>query len=273
MRIVVSLTTIPDRINEIDTVIDHLLTLGFDMVHLNVPHVSLRGGKPYIIPSSLVKLPNFQINRCTDYGPITKLLPTLECEVDPETYIVTCDDDVLFNKNILSYIKTKIQQYPESVLSFTGVCIGSFPFYYQLNHDCDSPLDLIEGVSGVIYKRSLLDVNQMLDFLNHSVVKKELILNDDHWISGYLGYKEIPKICIYSPDCKHYKSNQHNVSALSSRKLSLIKEHFKLFNHFKKKGYYQHSSRWYKSIGMVIVSSVLLVCILLFLLISKIRKP
>jgi len=36
------------------------------------------------------------INRCDDHGPLTKLLPTLLRETDPDTVIITVDDDKIY---------------------------------------------------------------------------------------------------------------------------------------------------------------------------------
>ena len=107
MRIVGSITTIPDRISLIEAVLDSILsqTRPLDCLYLNIPNISKKG-KQYRIPEFL-KIKNLVLNRCEDYGPITKLLPVLDIETDPDTYIVTFDDDRIVHRDVVKIITKK----------------------------------------------------------------------------------------------------------------------------------------------------------------------
>lgn len=97
-RVVVSLTTLPSRIGGVVETIDSLLqqTLQPDAIYLNVPSASERfKEESYVIPPHLSKLDKVRVRRTEDYGPVTKLIPTLDEERDPNTLIITVDDDMM----------------------------------------------------------------------------------------------------------------------------------------------------------------------------------
>jgi hypothetical protein len=48
-----------------------------------------------------------------DYGPATKLIPTLLEETDPDTIIVTVDDDVVYHPDVLQDMVEGMMQYPD----------------------------------------------------------------------------------------------------------------------------------------------------------------
>jgi hypothetical protein len=72
----------------------------------NIPYLSSKG-EEYIIPDWLKKLtstyPILKINRCeTDYGPATKIIPTLlKYQFDDDQKIVYIDDDIIYHRDFL----------------------------------------------------------------------------------------------------------------------------------------------------------------------------
>jgi hypothetical protein len=103
-KIVVSLTTLPSRISNIEKVINSILvnTIKPDIIYLNVPQFSTREQKSYDIPQSLLNIETLKINIIdTDYGPVTKLYPTLFKELDPETIIICIDDDKEYDHKLI----------------------------------------------------------------------------------------------------------------------------------------------------------------------------
>lgn len=191
MRIVASLTTIPSRIWHIELVLNSLLsqTRPFDAIYLNIPHRT-RKNEEYSIPSFIS--PKITINRCDDFGPITKLIPTLEKEENPNTFIITFDDDRILSKNTLQTIIHYIGQFSDCVLSFSGWRIGSFPFYLEWhdNRLSSEEVDWVQGCHSITYPRKFLNKEELLSFM------PEMIRHDDHRISAYLAMKKIPKIAI-----------------------------------------------------------------------------
>lgn len=99
-RVVISLTTTPDRIKFIKPVIKSLLdqTVKVDQIGLNIPNNDL-----YKIPKSLKEMCNiFKCGR--DYGPGTKFIPTILRETSANTIIIMLDDDYIYDKNFIKKI-------------------------------------------------------------------------------------------------------------------------------------------------------------------------
>jgi hypothetical protein len=195
-QVVISLTTVPNRLNSIHNqgglkpVLDKLTNQEYPNyeVHLNVPHINNKTNEEYILPEWLNDYtnPKLKIFRTVDYGSITKLLPTVERILDPETIIITADDDLNYENGFIEYHLLKRNVYPNSALGFAGLgsLDGSCHFCTTLNKD--TRVKIIEGYKTVSYKRSFFGN----DF-------KEFVLgnwNDDMIISAYLGKNNIQKI-------------------------------------------------------------------------------
>lgn len=207
MRIVGSMTTIPDRIFLIENVVDSILnqTRKLDCLYLNIPVVSAKG-KEYIIPEFLKQKANLIINRCEDYGPITKLLPVLDIETDPDIYIITFDDDRTVHKDVVKIIEKKIRKYPHCALSFSGWNVGKFPFYLECHdkNSSDIEVDWIQGCHSITYPRKSLNKNKLIHafYTGPSFLKR----HDDHKISAYLEKNGIRKISIGKDAEKYFVS-------------------------------------------------------------------
>ena len=264
MRIVGSMTTLPDRLTTVVEPIRHILrqTYPLDALYINIPLQTLKG-KTYNLPDNFMQQfdgyrTKVVLNRCThDYGPITKLAPTLELETDPQTYILTFDDDIIPQRNLVKTMHRKIQQYPNTCLGFSGVCLGNFPFYFQfvIDNKLDCPVDWIQGVHVVAYKRSFFTtVQELVTFGDDTQLKKNLLFNDDHRVSAYLASKNIPRVSI---GCNIrdflFKYGEGQPDALSARHSDLVAEHFKIINHFSKEGLYHRTHTVTRSLLFLIV--------------------
>ena len=77
-RVVVTLTTIPERIDKIQATLNSLLdqSCSPDAIYLAIPKISRITNKPYNIPEWLIDHPVIRILYCDkDYGPATKFIP------------------------------------------------------------------------------------------------------------------------------------------------------------------------------------------------------
>jgi hypothetical protein len=80
-------------------------TIRPDKIYVNLPYKSKRTGEEYVVPSYLSENPNVEVLRSEiDYGPLTKLVPTLHKETDPDTIIITVDNDKVYNKKMVSHL-------------------------------------------------------------------------------------------------------------------------------------------------------------------------
>ena len=80
----------------------HAQTIQADAIELNIPNSYARADLEPVDTNDIPK--GFNIYRCDDYGPATKLLPTLQRYRDNNVVIIYCDDTFfsvhLFNSEI-----------------------------------------------------------------------------------------------------------------------------------------------------------------------------
>ena len=264
--IIVSLTTTPDRMPYLNIVIESLLsqTTKPDKIVLNIPYIS-RNNKKYSMPT--ITDNRIFINRCEDLGPITKLLPTLNLDIYPNSIIVTVDDDTYLHPNTLSIIKRKSRQYPTSVFSFSGICVGNLPFYWGLENDntTDKQVDIVEGVHSICYRRWMLDYKEILHFKESlkNTIGEIVNNNDDHVISAYLSHKNINKISLGKSAKDYFYDLEHKkIGGISTRKLAFWWENIIIANYLKKIKLYTVNADYKTTIGfnLFIIPLFLLFC-------------
>lgn len=185
-RVIFSLTTIPSRIQTIEDTIQHLLDSSIkpDKVILNLPDVCKREGLRYIIPSNLLSLqrkyPNqFLINKCKiDYGPATKILPTLMLEKHPQTRIFPIDDDCIFPPKYFEELLYNSILCPNVAFGYHGLDIdsnGSPSFAQHRTGD----VDVVETVTGAVYRRGMFN-DTIFD------IPDKCFTTDDIWINHHV---------------------------------------------------------------------------------------
>src|SRR5213079_2125736 len=106
-RVIVSLSTVPDRINNLTPTIRSLLkqTHPPDEIVLAIPEFSIRGQRPYVVPEYLLRLPRVRILRCgKDWGPATKFIPAVQEDLAGgrgSSLIMVVDDDRVYPQDAL----------------------------------------------------------------------------------------------------------------------------------------------------------------------------
>jgi hypothetical protein len=214
LRVVASYTTIPTRYDVLKRSIETMRaqTHKLDAIYLTIPKVAARLNKPYPpIPDDLAALCTV-VNIDTDYGPLTKIYGALVSEADPNTVIISCDDDVFFAPNHVEVMLSHHKTHPKSVICGTGALIGRGLFFISIVSTVEPfhswrgftgftvgeegrKVDLIFGVAGVLYTRGLLPPNELLheELLKHSLADDAIFHNDDVLISGYLSRQGIER--------------------------------------------------------------------------------
>ncbi len=203
-RVVVSLTTIPSRINRIWPCLNSILcqTRPPDLVYLTIPLWSKRERCGYNIPESLMTEPGIVLHRCReDRGPILKLYETLKKETNPRTLIITVDDDTVYPRHLIRVLLGYHKKLPGAVLGFRGWQLpesGKFLDRRILYGNCvKTPIkvDVLSGISMVMYQR-----NQFQDdFFTRYGLPESAFFVDDICISGYLAQKGIHKYLLPYP--------------------------------------------------------------------------
>lgn len=198
-RLVVSLTTSPRRIKHIQPVIDSIMkqTIKPDRIYLNLPNVFKRDNSVFQkpLPEFITNNPLVYVNWCEDMGPITKVLPTIELEKDPETLILSIDDDIYYSPDHIELFLAFSKAYPNTCITGT-----SYMHYdkednqdiQQNNYGLEGiAVELVEGFSGVLYRKEFLE-NINTQWLKENACK----FGDDFYISNELRRKNIPIIKI-----------------------------------------------------------------------------
>ena len=148
-RLVVSLSTSPTRLSNIEIVLNDMLaqTLVPDAIYVFIPKVFKRTGETYdqsIIDKYNNKSP---IIKCTiikdDLGPITKILPVIDYEKDPQTIVISIDDDIQYHPDILYQYYCKSLLYNDAIVTLTSTNIKREPHKMY---------PIIEGYLGIAYR-------------------------------------------------------------------------------------------------------------------------
>src|SRR6266487_4707029 len=106
-RVIASLSTVPDRINNLRPTIRSLLkqTRPPDEIVLAIPEFSVRERRPYVVPKYILRLPRMRVLHCRrDWGPATKFIPIVREELGADrgsTLIMVVDDDRVYPRDAL----------------------------------------------------------------------------------------------------------------------------------------------------------------------------
>lgn len=196
VRIVVSMTTIPSRLDNIDKVLESLIdkqTVRPDVLYLNVPHVFGRTGETYELSKIKYSSPRLKILRCDDYGPVTKLLPALEAEYgNDRTVIIYADDDNIVPPDFIEQYVKQGRRHPDHVM-YTRCGQG---FY----HKSPTPVDdkqgctIPEAFEGILLPANAIkDLDDFKSFIMKAIRNKSCFKSDDYVVGAYLTSRGIPR--------------------------------------------------------------------------------
>jgi hypothetical protein len=195
----VSLSTVPERLsfpdlnNNIYISIYSLLNLNYDNyeIHLNIPYFHKKSGKEYIIPEWLNELEKnnakLKIFRTKDFGPATKIAPTILRVSNDEDFILIVDDDWAYDKNMIFNHLQAHNRNPNSVIGFAGLETKNPNVYFCTCVEHDTEVLILEAYKGCSYKRKYFKEDFFTDFLPHS-------WNDDITLAAYIGKYNIKRI-------------------------------------------------------------------------------
>jgi hypothetical protein len=195
-KIVVSLTTIPSRINELYYTLYSLMdqTYRVDQIIINIPYTSTKG-IIYVIPTWLHELTKkckfIILNRCEDEGPITKLTPTLRMFTE-KVAIIIVDDDTIYKENTIEMLCKKSMNYPNAVITNTGYRMFNKDKTERKYHHIENMkhVDICMGYNGYLIYNTFFKEDWDLFY------KQDYFFSiDDDCISLYLNKHVIP---IYS---------------------------------------------------------------------------
>lgn len=198
--IIVSLTSIPSRIERIDNTVKSLLRQRVRPaeIHLNIPHISVREARPYVIPAWLHEIPDLLVHRCEDLGPATKLLPTLS-RSSPRTRIFVIDDDRIYGVDTIADVNAWSRRFPDEIICCSGwrvpedltdrtttvwAALTGAKYVPVAGSALKKPLvaDIFQGLMGYLVQPRFFDLAKTADFAG---APPEARYCDDVWLSAH----------------------------------------------------------------------------------------
>jgi hypothetical protein len=201
MRIIISLTSIPPRFQGLPAILESLLRQSVTptKIEINIPK---KYRNPKFTMYSASQIPEgFEVRIVEeDYGPATKILPTVQRYRDQDVVIIYVDDDRIYRPDLIESLVTMAEQHPTCAIAAYTVSVKrqlresywrKRPLNYRLcrlatfgtwnpkraaDHD---EFRIAEGFGGVLVRPHFFD-NQLFNFPDH------LRSVDDVWISGML---------------------------------------------------------------------------------------
>lgn len=201
MPFVVSFTTSPKRIHLCYPMILGLSrqSVAPDKIILNIPEVFERTQEKYQVPKELAEI--VVVNVCSrDWGPATKLVPTIEYlrenEYPENTRILYCDDDIYYPPKLIETLKNTNDTY---VWANSGCHIIN---YKQLVGERAkfTTVSVAEGFGGVCVTLRMFPPNRdFLMYMETCIAYPELRLSDDIILSNYFSKQGIPIVILPQP--------------------------------------------------------------------------
>src|SRR5437667_6509318 len=193
-RVIVSLSTVPDRINNLRPTIRSLLkqTRPPDEIVLAIPEFSVREQRPYVVPKYISRLPRVRVLRCReDWGPATKFIGAIQDELAAgreNTLIMVVDDDRIYPRDALETYLYYSEQLPNAALCFRGAAMPSTLDWDDANMIYPKDLREPPSVAAITACGSYLLRPRFFDesLWDYSAAPQVAFHIEDIWISGCL---------------------------------------------------------------------------------------
>jgi len=231
--LVVSLTTIPSRLDAIAPTIKSLQrqTHRAAEIRLCLPEWSAREQRAYVVPGWLVELRCVRIVRCADEGPATKFLSALR-SVAPDQAVVVVDDDRIYHPRLLEALAAVAAAHPEEIVSGAGWNVpadlidrpttlrsrlAGAPYVpVRANQVLRvRSIDIVQGVHGYVVRPRFFDIAELGDF---SAAPAAVCRVDDVWISVHcLVPKRVHPLRLGYTDYLPWQHREHYVTTSLGR--------------------------------------------------------
>ena len=146
-----------------------------------------------------------------DYGSFTKLRPALKEFWDEDVYIVTVDDDFVYDKFFLARIVKKIESYRDFLVGYRAKLLmrhddgtlksyNDMPVIYHDNHLNDRKEYIVNTGGGAafhprFFDDEIFDEEKRVSFAPYA---------DDLWVTAMLRKNSVPlKLCNINPAVRH----------------------------------------------------------------------
>lgn len=194
-----SLSTIPSRIDKLQSTLKSLLRQNRRPaeIRLNVPSYSRREGRPYAIPDWLAQMKSVTLVDCQDYGPATKLVPSV-LNLMPKQRILVLDDDRIYPPDLVEDMQRLADAHPDWVISSSGwrvpddltdrpttlkAVLKGEKYVPVLASVIRGPVnvDVVQGVHGYLVQPRFFDKEALTDYTRAPDAAR---FCDDVWLSA-----------------------------------------------------------------------------------------
>jgi hypothetical protein len=203
-RVIASLSTVPDRIDNLAPTIQSLLkqTRPPDEIVVAIPQFSIREQRPYVVPENVSRLPRVRVLRCAeDWGPATKFIGAIQYELSAgrdSSLIMVVDDDRLYPDDALETYLHYSQQLPNAALCFRGAAMPSSLDWddAKMIHGRDIreplPVAVITGCGSYLIQPRFFD-EALWDYSGAPPIAFYI---DDIWISAWLSRRGVKRYVV-----------------------------------------------------------------------------
>ena len=165
---------------------------------LNLPRWSRRECRAYEVPEALADLHAVEITECDDWGPATKLIPTV-LRSAPSQPIIVVDDDRIYPPDFIADLENASRLHPGSALCFSGWRVPDdltdrpTTLWSDLMMKPPVPIkatrvnalhevDILQGQGGYYIYPEFFDAAELMDY---SQAPEAAFFVDDVWISAH----------------------------------------------------------------------------------------
>jgi glycosyl transferase family 2 len=257
-RVIVSLSTLPDRIDNLEPTLRCLLeqTRTPDEIVVAVPRFSNRQQKEYIIPGYLEKIPRVRILRCQqDWGPASKIIPVIQEELAAgraNTLIMVVDDDRIYPRDALETYLHYHGQLSDAALCFRGALIPHslvwfLPKFIRGNQIREpKPVAVITGTASYFVQPRFFD-SALWDYTS---APKTAFYMDDIWISGSLDRRGVKKYVVPASAMMRAVRTQRGTMTLCDVPNGTVRSNTEVI-HFFRDSWTAFFSRWILSLPII----------------------
>lgn len=207
-RVVVSISSMLGRVEYVMDTVKSVFEQSYgkpDMVYLSVPKAikRLAGDVPdeqnFVLPENVTAMvqqyaPYLKLLHPPDYGAATKLLGAVPEESDPETIIVTLDDDVTYHQDTIACLVGSLKQLPPT-FTVCNVCEEFDKISRGWRNYADRPgacVGWLAAYAGAAYRRGYIANDWASDpIFNLTGQPHGCWVHDDVWLSGHMYRKGI----------------------------------------------------------------------------------
>jgi hypothetical protein len=208
-NVIVTLTTLPSRMERIELTIKSLLrqTVSPASIRVNIPDRSRREDARYHVPRWLAACRSVMIDRCDDFGPATKLIPSL-LDAAPGQRLLVVDDDRVYHPHFIEQMVAHADANPGVAVAASGwnapadltdrpttllATLGGRP---PAPIKCTRvrtrrEIDVMQGLSGYLVEPRFFDRAELIDY---SRAPAAAFFVDDVWISAHC---RVPKVIVH----------------------------------------------------------------------------